>query len=132
MSSFTEEFEYEDSGRSRNGRPIYRLTKSFTYYVGSLKHPLAAIEVPAGYETDFASVPRYLWWLFHPTGLWAKASALHDYLYDKHAEVSKTISDAIFLEAMLVAKVNPVVAFLFFTVVRIVQSLKDHGINIGY
>lgn len=132
MSSFTEEFEYEDIGLTRNGRRIYRLTKSFTYYVGSLSQPLVAIEVPVGFETDFASIPAWLHWIIPPDGLWAKASAMHDYLYDKHPEVSKIIADSIFLEAMHVAKVNPILAHSFFIVVRIVQSLKDMGFDIGY
>lgn len=132
MSSFTEEFEYEDTGRTRNGRRIYRLTKSFTYYVGSLSQPLAAIEVPLGFETDFASIPAWLHWVIPADGLWAKASAMHDFLYDRHAEVSKIIADSIFLEAMLVAKVNPFIAHSFFIIVRIVQSLKEKGFDIGY
>jgi hypothetical protein len=39
------------------------------------------IEVPAGFETDFASVPRGAWNIFPPTGRYAPAAVLHDYLY---------------------------------------------------
>jgi hypothetical protein len=35
--------------------------------------------VPAGFETDGASVPRLLWWLFNPMGRYAKAAVLHDH-----------------------------------------------------
>ena len=39
------------------------------------------IVVPAGFQTDFASVPRGLWNLFPPAGRYAPAAVLHDFLY---------------------------------------------------
>lgn len=39
------------------------------------------IYVPAKTSTDFASVPRFFWWLFPPTGTYARAAVIHDYLY---------------------------------------------------
>ncbi len=41
----------------------------------------AVIRVPAGYETDFASIPRQLWWLINPFGDQAEGSIVHDWLY---------------------------------------------------
>lgn len=38
--------------------------------------------IPAGYITDFASVPRFLFWFIPPQGRSANASILHDFLYD--------------------------------------------------
>jgi len=40
------------------------------------------IEIPRGYTTDFASVPRLFWWFIPPHGHSAEASVAHDYLYD--------------------------------------------------
>lgn len=40
------------------------------------------IRIPAGYRSDFASVPRVLWWFIPPHGFSAEASVIHDYLYD--------------------------------------------------
>ena len=37
-------------------------------------------EVPAWFKTDLASVPRIAWYLFPPSGEYAAAAALHDYL----------------------------------------------------
>jgi hypothetical protein len=42
------------------------------------------IVVPAGYITDFASIPRFLWWLLPPTGRYQYAALIHDRLYDLH------------------------------------------------
>ncbi len=40
------------------------------------------IRIPAGYRSDFASVPRLLWWFIPPHGFSAEPSVIHDYLYD--------------------------------------------------
>lgn len=39
--------------------------------------------VPAGFRTDFASVPRPLWGLFPPFGRHTRAAILHDWCYVK-------------------------------------------------
>jgi Protein of unknown function (DUF1353) len=45
-------------------------------YVGAVD----TFEVPAGYRTDFASVPRIAVWLIPRFGRWTAAAILHDYL----------------------------------------------------
>lgn len=37
--------------------------------------------IKAGFTTDFASVPQFLWWLIPPHGTGAIPSIVHDYLY---------------------------------------------------
>ena len=39
------------------------------------------IEVPQGFETDFASVPRFFWRVVPPWGRYSPAAVVHDYLY---------------------------------------------------
>lgn len=67
------ELEYID-GRS------WKVTKEFDYLV-DLEDPTTAIRVPAGFITDFASIPRVFWTLWPPTGDYGKAAVVHDYLY---------------------------------------------------
>lgn len=57
------------------------------------------IEVPAGFETDFASVPRVpiIYVLYADRN--RKAATLHDYLY-RHGVFDRATCDAIFREAM--------------------------------
>ncbi len=55
--------------------------------------------VPQGTVTDFASVPRWLWWLYPPDGPWQAAAVVHDYLYASSA-CSRFLADAIFRAAM--------------------------------
>ena len=57
------------------------------------------IEVPKGFLTDLASVPRLLWWWFPPYGSYTFAAVLHDWLY-RTGIVSRAVADATFLEAM--------------------------------
>ena len=59
------------------------------------------ITVPAGFETDFASVPRIAWRICPPVaGNHAEPSVLHDYLCENSKDQPK--NDKIFLEAMTV------------------------------
>lgn len=47
------------------------------------KYPLS-VTIPAGYMSDGASVPRWLWWFLPPWGDRATFAALiHDYLLDR-------------------------------------------------
>lgn len=39
-----------------------------------------AYTVPVGYITDFASIPRLLWWLMPQSGRWNPAAIVHDRL----------------------------------------------------
>lgn len=56
-------------------------------------------DVPAGAETDFASVPILFQWLIPRSGKYTKAAVLHDYLWrvpEAHVGVSRGEADDIF------------------------------------
>lgn len=57
-------------------------------------------EVPEGFVTDFASVPRFFWRLLPPTGKYGKAAVIHDFLYRTGA-VPRVEADDTFYRAML-------------------------------
>ena len=57
------------------------------------------IEVPAGFVTDLASIPRMLHWMIPVNGRHRSAAIVHDYLYTIR-DRSSAEADAIFLEAM--------------------------------
>lgn len=98
MSSFLTplHLEYLDGRR-------YRLLLGFHYV--TLIGGLGSIQVPAGFETDFASVPRFFWRLFPPTGEYGKAAVIHDYLY-RCTTLDRDVCDRIFLEGMEELGVN--------------------------
>lgn len=62
------------------------------------------IDVPAGFVTDFASIPRALWTILPPTGQYGKAAVIHDWLYrggkPEGRPVTKAYADAVFERAM--------------------------------
>ena len=55
--------------------------------------------MPAGFETDFASVPRLFWRVVPPWGRYSPAAVVHDYLYHT-GKVSRLAADRLFLELM--------------------------------
>ena len=66
--------------------------------------------VPAGFITDFASVPWPFWSFIRPWGRWGKAAVLHDYLYQCGAcdgRISREEADAFFYQAMKSLGVAP-------------------------
>ena len=77
-----------------NDGRTYRLTAPFV-----VDYERRKFLVPAGFETDFASVPRGLWNIFPPSGRYSKAAVLHDYLY-RVSKLSRKHCDEIFLNCM--------------------------------
>jgi len=59
------------------------------------------IRVPAGFETDLASVPRWLWWLVPKYGGQNFPAVVHDWLYCRDSgNHSRFLADALFREGM--------------------------------
>jgi hypothetical protein len=92
----------------------WRLIEAFGYK--PLRGP--GIIVPRGFVTDFASVPRFFWRLFPPTGTYGKAAVIHDYLYQFNG-VTREQADHIFLEAMEELGVAWVTRHILFLAVRL-------------
>jgi len=112
----------------------WKLLEPFVDYVGE-EGSAEVISVPAGYVTDFASIPRVCWSLIGgPLGKYSKAALIHDYLYDqgglipyfsdtdggtKYRLYTKAQADNIFKEAMQVLGVgNPRRWFMYQAVKR--------------
>ena len=95
MTNFTCDLDVRRSGR------LWTLLAPLEYAMGEEESPYV-IRVPAYFQTDFASVPRLLWWLISPTdpGV-GKAAVLHDYLY-REGFLGRRMADAIMVEAMRV------------------------------
>ncbi len=109
MSSFTNPLCVEIQADGICGK----LLQEFDYHVGSEDSP-DIIHVPAGFITDFASTPFFMW----KTGLYSKAAVVHDYLYQSKLR-SRAMADLIFKEAMLVLGVHPVKAQVMYRAVRL-------------
>ncbi len=115
MSSFTRAL-LEPTGATRAGRAVFRVAEPFTFEIGRVGSGFG-ITVPAGFESDLASVP---WWALHliNVGALARSAVLHDFLRERLA-FSKVEGDAIFLTAMAVEQVTIWQRELVFAAVRI-------------
>ena len=81
----------------------WRLNMGFTYETLMIPaaYGAAVFTVPAGFITDFASIPRWLWSVVGaPTGWYTKPSCLHDYCFDTFGIATFAQANALFLESM--------------------------------
>ncbi|EAW6539825.1 TPA: DUF1353 domain-containing protein [Salmonella enterica subsp. enterica serovar Stanley] len=81
------------------GHYEWRVHEPFAFYLSNDNSDV--IEVPAGFITDLATVPRIFWIMLPPDGKYAKAAIIHDYLYDNALRTKKE-ADRIFLDGMTV------------------------------
>jgi hypothetical protein len=56
----------------------------------------AAAEVPTGFVTDFASIPRLFWSALRPDGEYSYAAIIHDYLYWSQERTRKESDDVMY------------------------------------
>ena len=56
----------------------WALTRSLQYAIGNTG---VILTVPRGFVTDFASIPKLLWWWLSPHDYYSRAAVVHDYLY---------------------------------------------------
>ena len=114
MSSFTGPLVVQVTQKEK--RPFW-LERAFSYEEGA-KGSGRHITVPAGFETDFASVPVGFRWLVPVVGRHGKAAVLHDWLYASGYLPRRRQADAVFFEAMTVLGVRPWRKWLIWAAVR--------------
>ena len=74
-------------------------------------------EVPAGYESDGASVPRWLWpWCSPLDGRYVEIFVLHDWLYDNG--IDREIADTVMANLLILAGMRWLQAYLIYRAVR--------------
>ncbi len=114
MSSFTSPLKIEpvDDNMTK-----WKLLEPFEFYIDEEGRRIY-YKVPAGFITDFASVPKIFWNILPPWGKYGKAAVLHDYLY-RTKLVSRKKADEIFLLSMKVLKVSFCKRYLMYLAVRI-------------
>ncbi|EDP74401.1 DUF1353 domain-containing protein [Hydrogenivirga sp. 128-5-R1-1] len=121
MSAFTEKLivSLEKDGKH------WQLEKEFEYYTeifGDRKY----IQIPKGFTTDFASIPKIFHSFIEDRDKYNKAAVVHDYLYSSKMFDRKT-SDRIFLEAMEVVGISKFKRYLFYLTVRLFGWLYWRG-----
>jgi len=92
------------------------IMRPFGYEVGS-EDSGDTVEVPVGFQTDFASIPRLFWAILPKWGRYGNGAVIHDWLYWEQ-ERERREADSIFLEAMEVLKVGAAVRYVMYWAVR--------------
>jgi hypothetical protein len=90
----------EEAGHDASGRAVWELIDPLWF-----RSSFGDVLVPAGFRTNYASVPRapFVFWLAGDRS--HKEAALHDWLYTVHT-MPREDADAVFLEALLL---NPLI-----------------------
>ncbi len=112
MSRFTDELLVSPLPDGRT----WVIRSDFGYDIGE-KGSGNTINVPIGFKTDFASVPRVLWTFIPRWGKYGNAAVIHDFLYWEQ-KLSKEEADKIFLEAMYFLGVSTVKRKLIYYAVK--------------
>lgn len=93
----------------------YTLFCPLTYVSDVLKR---TILVPAGFQTDLASIPIGLWNLLPKSGKYDRAAVVHDFLYVNNG-CTRAEADAALYEAMGVLEVGRIRQSLIYRAVRL-------------
>jgi hypothetical protein len=113
--------------------PIYFLVKP----IGWLPNPgqtYEPVNVPIGFVSDLASIPRPFWSLLRPDGNYAYGAIIHDYLYWFQTR-PRAEADEIFKFVMQDFKVDDLTVNVIYDAVRVAGSaawdennrLRSHG-----
>jgi hypothetical protein len=106
---------------SRFKDPTYFLLQSISWKPNPEQTGrFAPVEVPAGFVTDFASVPRFFWSVLRPDGEYTYPAIIHDYLYWVQSR-PREVADSILLLAMEDFRINERTRMLIY------QSVRDFG-----
>lgn len=110
----------------------WRVTRRFRFFIDATHKSIPktvlklGIVVPAGFETDFASIPRFFWRVLPPTGQYGKAAVVHDFLY-RTRRVPRVTADRMFLLAMEELSVPKPVRLVMYYAVRVFGGFAYSG-----
>lgn len=111
-AEFRSELEAEDYDEQDG---IDKLLTPLLYFSAILG---ALVTVPAGFLTDYASVPRLPFAYAILGGKGKKAAVVHDWLY-KSQSVERAVADSVFREALAASGYGAVVRAMFYAGVRV-------------
>lgn len=120
LNSLKIEQVLDGAGKPAKGGRAWRLLEPLRYqeFIGG-----PVLEIPVGYITDGASVPRWFWWFSPPlSGRYARAAVVHDYGCDNSPHKQEH-HDKMFMECMEADGVIWVRRRIMFRGVMIYQSV---------
>jgi hypothetical protein len=116
-----------------SGQPLVRQSGEQNWIVSEpivYRGNVASFTVPVGYETDFASVPRFFTWLIPTYGAFTRPAILHDWLCDeaRAGRIARADADGLFRRSMRELGVGFGRRWLMWAGVR-AQSVKVAGVR---
>ena len=131
--------EYDNAASIALNSDYWRVTQAFRYYFDDPSEN-TYVEIPVGYLTDGASVPRFFWDLLPPLGSYGQAAVLHDFLCEnlyqiKNGEktpITRTQADDALKDAMVALDVPRWKRNVIFIAVAVYVKLADiKGVDIA-
>lgn len=96
----------------------FTLCQPFYYKVNDVKY-----EIPPGFTTDLASIPKALWSIYSPhKANTIPAAIIHDHIYFCPGEMTRKEADSIFYDALIYKHVTTGTAFKYWLAVRMFGS----------
>lgn len=105
-----------------SGRNLWELTEPYKYAIG-INTP---VTVPAGYITNFGTIPRLAYWIIAPSEM-REASVVHDFLCNENFKLDgeptysgfdRRVADAILFVHLRQIGIGYVKAYLIYLAVR--------------
>lgn len=123
--------EFSKFASKELGRDMWVVKESFNLQLGEDRR----INVPKGYLTDGASVPRLFWGLIPPWGEYGQAAVMHDWLCEylviwndnrkDWISISRSDCDALFNTGMRILGVNKTKRLVMYSAVRVYGHLTS-------
>ena len=123
----SQEPRFELTTRTQHGRAVWRVAEPIILHYSLV--PPAVVDVaryfiiPAGFETDGASIPWWARWKFDPWGRVGLSAVLHDYFLSLPA-MPKWEADLAFLAALRSEGVPAFQATVMYFAVRLRRSRR--------
>lgn len=104
------------------GRTTYRLLEN---------KQVGDFIVPAGFITDGATIPRFLWCLLPPNGSYFDEAVLHDYLVRNYVHSTRKESDRYFYRVLKDNGKNKVLSHMLYLGAKIGTFFNKYGIDLA-
>lgn len=87
-------------------------------FIATIKNVVYQVDVPFGFKSDFASIPRIFWPILSPFGNYAQAAVVHDLCY-REGLFTRKISDKLMKKGMKYLKVGYWQILIIYFAIRI-------------
>jgi len=105
---------------SQPNKYLFRVLEDYVVEYAGMK-----IVVPAGFETDLATVPRIFFSIFPPDGKYKEAAVVHDFLLSTKV-LSRRKCDKIFFGLIRESNVGIIKAWTIYLAVRTFSKIKRY------